>query len=218
MFSKLIKRSRSNDPAFKQGRLAFSNGIDISENPYQNSDKHLASSWEGGWKEAQKGRKDFGIKHAWPQSAVRPAKHSLPSYASLDAHIQRFIEINEALGEIGAIFESASAETAPGSSETDALEKMSQSFNNLMVPGFFAYHLAQEALSLRNVIAASATLAKEDVEASEKITATLSQIEKSEPMLRQTIYEMEPYKSMDAREASEVIVARIAERKGKPLS
>ena len=154
MFSKLFKRSRSNDAAFNEGWLAFSNGIDTSENPYQHSDKHFANSWESGWNEAQKARKAFEKKHTWPQSTGRPTNENLPRYASLDAHVQRFIEINEALGEIGTIFESVGAQTASGSSETDPLEQIAQSVNKLRIPGFFAYHLAQEALSLLNVISA----------------------------------------------------------------
>ena len=120
MLSKLFKRSRSNDPAFNEGRLAFSSGIDISENPYQASEKQLASSWEDGWKEARESRKAFEKKH--PQSAARPANHNPASYASLDAHLQRFIDINEALGEIGTIFESAGAQTVAGSGEINRLE------------------------------------------------------------------------------------------------
>jgi hypothetical protein len=213
MFSKLFKRSKSNDPAFKEGKLAFSNGIDISQNPYQNSSKHLAISWENGWKEAQKARKVLEKKHTWPQSPALPNNHNQPSYASLDSHVQRFIEISEALGEIGTIFESVDTKTASGSSESDPLEQISQSVNKVRIPGFFAYHLAQEALSLLNVIAASAALAKKDIEASERLKAALSKIEESEPTLRQTVYEMEPYKSMNANEAIQIIAARITEKK-----
>ena len=213
MFSKLFKRSRSSDPAFNEGRLAFSNGIDISENPYQASEKELASSWEDGWKEAREARKAFEKKH--PQRVARPADHNPASYASLGAHLRRFIEINEALGESGAIFESAGAQMVSGSGEINRLELIAQNINKLRIPGFFAYHLAQEALSLLNIIAASAALAKKEIEASERLKATLSLVEKSEPTLRRTVYEMEPYKSMDAKEAIEVIAARLAERMGK---
>lgn len=79
MFWKLIKQRSTRPPkvddpafpAFKEGRLAFSNEIEIYENPYQNSDKHLASSWASGWKEAQKARKAFENKYIGPQSATR---------------------------------------------------------------------------------------------------------------------------------------------------
>ena len=213
MFSELFKRSKSNDPAFKKGKLAFSNGIDISQNPYQNSAKHFAISWENGWKEAQKARKVLEKKHKWPQSPARPTDDNQPSYAGLDSHVQRFIEIGEALGEIGTIFESIGTKTESESSDSDPLEQIAQNVNKLRVPGYFAYHLAQEALSLLNVIAASAALAKKDIEASERLKAALSKIKESEPTLRRTVYEMEPYKSMDANEAIQVIASRITEKK-----
>lgn len=165
----------------------------------------------------KRSRKAFENKHAWPESAARPNNHNLPSYASLDSHIQRFLEIQEALGEIGTIFESVGDEMAW---ETNPSEQICQSFNKLRIPGFFAYHLAQEGISLLNVIAASVALVKKDIEASEKLKAVLSTIEESEPILRQTVYDMEPYKSMDAKEAIQLIAARTAERraslKGSP--
>lgn len=215
MFSKLFKHSRSDDSASSEGRLAFSNGIDISENPYHHSDKNRASLWESGWREAQEARSAFEKKHTWPQTAARPVRQSQPKYADLDAHVQRFIEINEALGDIGTIFESVGSPATSNSGGTHPLEQIAQNVNELRIPGFFAYHLAQEALSLLNIIAASAALAKKDVEASEKLKVVLCQIDESEPVLRRTVYDMEPYKSMDAKEAIEVIAARLAERKGK---
>ena len=83
------------------------------------------------------------------------------------------------------------------------------------MPGLFAYHLAQEGLSLVKIIAASAALADKDVVGLEKINTVTSAINEAEPRLRQTIYDMEPYKSADANEAIQIIVARMAEQKDK---
>lgn len=136
------------------------------------------------------------------------------SYTSLDRHVKRFMEVAQALAEIGTIFESSAARISC-ESETEALESAVQSVNELRIPGFFAYHLAQEGLSLVKIIAASAALSDKDVVGSEKINAVSSTINEAEPRLRQTIYDMEPYKSADANEAIQMIVARMSEQKDK---
>ena len=37
---------------FDEGRLAFSNGKDITENPHAETDKDCAEAWAAGWREA----------------------------------------------------------------------------------------------------------------------------------------------------------------------
>jgi hypothetical protein len=137
-----------------------------------------------------------------------------PLYLNLDKHFHRLLEIEEALGEIGAIFNRESAKTSPQNS-SDALRYIADSVNKLRIPGFFAYHLAQEGLSLLHVVAASCATGKQSGGGStEKLDRVLKHIDEVEPVLRKALYDMEPYKSMDAKEAIEVIAARIAKEKG----
>lgn len=137
-----------------------------------------------------------------------------PGYINLEDHFRRLLEIEEALGEIGAAFSSASNLVSSTPKGDNTLQQICEMVNRLRVPGFFAYHLAQEGLALLSVIAASAALAKENVGVSEKINSIGSHVDEAEPLFRQTIYEMEPYKSMNAKEAVETIAARMAGRKG----
>ena len=75
MFDRVFKRSRPRSPAFDQGRLAFSNGVGLSQNPYRDSDSDLAAGWEEGWKEGHEARKAF-------EQAMRA--NSTRVYANLD--------------------------------------------------------------------------------------------------------------------------------------
>jgi len=50
--------------AFIEGRLTFSNAIDLRQHPYQDAEKDIATSWEAGWTEAQQQRKAFESKAA----------------------------------------------------------------------------------------------------------------------------------------------------------
>jgi hypothetical protein len=58
-YKKYFKKSTSENPAFQEGKLAFSNGIKLSENPYTSSNKELALAWETGWKKVFELRKTF---------------------------------------------------------------------------------------------------------------------------------------------------------------
>ena len=139
-----------------------------------------------------------------------PRQDDTPLYPNLDKHFHRLLEIEEALAEIGAIFDRESAKASPQNS-SDALRYIANSVNKLRIPGFFAYHLAQEALSLLHIVAASCTIGKQSGGgSSEKIDRVLKHIDEVEPVLRTALYDMEPYKSMNAKEAIEVITTRIA--------
>ena len=136
------------------------------------------------------------------------------TYSNLDRHVERFMEVADALAEIGTIFESSIAKIKPESG-TEALESVVQSVNELRIPGFFTYHLAQEGLSLVKLIAASVALAGKDAVRSEKINTVSTTINEAEPRLRQTTYDMEPYKSANAEEAIRTVAAGMAEQKNK---
>jgi hypothetical protein len=141
-----------------------------------------------------------------------PSQDDRPLYLNLDKDFHRLLEIEEAIGEIGAIFDRESAKTSPQNS-SDALRYIADSVNKLRIPGFFAYPLAQEGLSLLHIVAASCAIGKQSGgSSSDKIDRVLKHIDEVEPVLRTALYDMEPYKSMNAKETIEVITARIAEK------
>ena len=134
------------------------------------------------------------------------------AYLNLDKHFHRLLEIEEVLGEIGAIFDGESSKMPPQNSP-NALRSIADSVNKLRIPGFFAYHLAQEALCLLHIVAALCSIGKQSGGgSSEKVDQVLKHIDDVEPVFRKALYDMEPYKSMNAKEAIEVITARIAEK------
>ncbi len=61
----MLKNSskKDQDSIFYEGKNAFSNGIDISENPYLKIDSSLASVWESGWNKALESRRAFEISN-----------------------------------------------------------------------------------------------------------------------------------------------------------
>jgi len=134
------------------------------------------------------------------------------AYLNLDKHFRRLIEIEEMLGEIGTFFDRKSANMPPQNS-SDALRHFADSVNKLRIPGFFAYHLAQEGLSLVHILAATCAICKQAAEGNtEKLDRVSKHIDEVEPVLGKALYDMEPYKSMNANDAIEVITARIADK------
>lgn len=213
---KLFKIKKSESQSFKEGKIAFSNGVIRTDNPYRDSDINMALEWERGWDLAFRDRQAFLGKH---RDQARSGQSSLPKpvakYMNIENHVQRLIQIEDALGEIGKIFEDC-AKTVP-SSDSDALNYIVDNINKLRIPGFLAYHLANEGISLLHIITALCVINKESIRESSfgKIDQVLKHIDEVELYLRKTLYDMEPYESMDAKKAIEVIATRIAREKGK---
>ncbi len=218
MFEKIFKKSTSRNPAFQEGKLAFSNGIKIADNPYLSSNKELSLAWEAGWKEALESRKSFVDKSMKQKSqqikkAETHGQDNIPLYLNLDKHFHRLIEIEEALGEIGSMFENTHTKL---NTTGESIElQIADTVNKLRIPGFFAYHLSQEGLSLLHILSATCAIAKKD-ESYKNISyldSIVSLIDEVEPILRQTLQDMEPYKNMNAKEAVEVLSIRFAQQK-----
>jgi len=71
-----------------------------------------------------------------------------------------------------------------------------ETVNKLRIPGFLAYHLAQEGFSLPHILSAICAIAKKD-ESFKKIAhldTIVSHIDEVEPILRQILHGMEPYR------------------------
>ncbi|MBS3921505.1 MAG: hypothetical protein KG012_21735 [Deltaproteobacteria bacterium] len=69
MFKKLFKRKEIVDPIFREGRLAFSNGVAVSDNPYKSTSTERAQVWESGWHEAQASRQEFEVKQKYGENS-----------------------------------------------------------------------------------------------------------------------------------------------------
>ncbi len=62
LFKKLsISVFGNRNKAISEGKLAFSNGLSINENPYHDDEKNLQKSWLKGWGLAQKHRKKLNL-------------------------------------------------------------------------------------------------------------------------------------------------------------
>lgn len=208
-------------PAYHEGELAFLNSIERSDNPYLNADKDLSTAWEKGWEEACKDRKTIEAKYGVQVKDRRPAIRfsEATTYVNYDAHVNRLLQIENSLSEIGTIFETVGISAIP--EDTASMNRfIEESVNKLRIPGFFAYHLAQEGLSLLHLIAAACAIARQSGgrDVSERIDKIVVHIDEVEPMLRKTLYDMEPYKSMSANEAIEDIAKRLAHRNTRESS
>lgn len=137
-------------------------------------------------------------------------EHHKTLIKDLDKDIHRLAEIMERMGEIGAVFEQENAKTSP-QSESDALLYIENSVNKVRIPGFIAYHLAQEGLCLLHVLAISCAIGKQLCGGdSEKFDGILKYIDEVEPGLRQAAHDMEPYVSKNPIGA---LSSQIAERR-----
>jgi hypothetical protein len=70
-------------------------------------------------------------------------------------------------------------------------------------------------VALLHILSAICAIAKKD-ESFKNIAhldTIVSHIDEVEPILRQTLHDMEPYKNMDAKEAVEVLAVRFAQKK-----
>lgn len=149
------------------------------------------------------------------QEGKQAFPNNIPIYLNLDKHFHRLLEIEEALGEIGSIFEHIATVIDPSEDNAVLMKKIAETANKLRIPGFFAYHLAQEGFSLLHILSAICAIAKKN-KSFKKIAhldTIVSHIDKVEPTLRQTLNDMEPYKNMDAKEAVEVLAVRFAQQK-----
>ncbi len=130
---------------------------------------------------------------------------SMPVYMRLDKHFKRLLEIEEALGEIGTLLENVSIK--PDVCET---------IRDLHIAGFLAYHLAQEGLSLLQILSANYAIAKKDksYKKTYQLDLIVNHMREVEPILRETLNDMEPYKSSNAEEMVKTILSHRAQRKG----
>jgi hypothetical protein len=216
MFSNLFRQKQRETAAFKEGALAFSNDKLNSDNPYHRTNDEQMHQWQLGWEEAKRRREAFLEKFSKQPKVANQSAENKPNnrYTDVVKHVKRLSEIEDAIGEIGLIFErEGSLRSKPD--EKNSLEDIVESIKRVRFPGFLAYHFAQEGIALLHIIAAICEFQKESSQSSDsrKIDAVLNHIDKIEPNLRGTMKEMEPYQSLNLEETLEIMGTRFIERK-----
>ncbi len=136
---------------------------------------------------------------------------------SLDSEAQRLTEILDELGEIGAILDASVARIRPDQTEEDLMQQIVKEINVTRIPGFVAYNLSQEGISLLSLLSVRAAwLEKEGINSPQvkrKIEAIKKTIYDTEPLLREAIDVFEPWKNLDGEEIAEGIARRTARDK-----
>lgn len=59
MLKNSFRKRKIKSPAYDEGRTAFLNGLELSDNPYTDSNSELKLIWASGWEDASDSRKDF---------------------------------------------------------------------------------------------------------------------------------------------------------------
>lgn len=106
---------------------------------------------------------------------------------NIENYLRRLKEVLSELETIGKLFEGSSKE------DIAELANIAQSINKLRVPGFCGYYLAQEGLSLLNLIAVSVVNDKEKQK-------ELKSLEELEPYLQRTLENMAKFKTLNGKD------------------
>jgi hypothetical protein len=131
--------------------------------------------------------------------------------SALDRCIKRLIEVQEELGTVGIIFEDSAARMKKGWPEQEIEKRIVEEANRIRIPGFCAYHLAEEGMALLNLIALRVTLLRKGYTNSkrlQKLTEMQKYVEEVEPFMRQTLKSMEAYSTLDAHKIVESIARK----------
>ena len=141
----------------------------------------------------------------------------MDSQKSLDYEARRLAEILDELGEIGTILDDSAARINTGQAEKDLMQQIAQEINVTRIPGFVAYNLSQEGITLLSLLSIrAASLEKEGTntpQLNQKIKIIKKRIYDAELMLRKAIKDFEPWKSLDGEKIAEGIAQRAAQRK-----
>lgn len=137
---------------------------------------------------------------------------------SLDRCVRRLQEILDELGPIGQFLEAAGERMTPG---PDLENRLAGEVERLRVPGFCAYKLTLEAWTLMELIAVRvialrklcAQTGRKDKPG--KLDAIQAVTEQVEPMLRETLAQMEVYSSLDGKAQLEAMAKRLQKQGDK---
>lgn len=137
---------------------------------------------------------------------------------SLDKEARRLSEILDEMGLIGKIFEDSAVRVDPKAPKEELLKSITLEINRTRVPGFCAYNLAEEALSILKLLSVRIAYleregASRDANLMKKLDKLKEIINDAEPKVRQTIEEMASWKNLDGKEIAEAIAERAAAKK-----
>jgi len=121
--------------------------------------------------------------------------------SAIERYVGRLNEIHIELEEIGSVFTNSANHMKLDDSQ-DPLEQTVSSMNNLRVPGYCAYKLAEEGLILLNLLSVRMATLENSEELSEaerqyasKLDGIVEYIDEAEEKFNLTLESMTPYKS-----------------------
>ncbi|MBS3920890.1 MAG: hypothetical protein KG012_18615 [Deltaproteobacteria bacterium] len=135
---------------------------------------------------------------------------------SLYNEARRLSEILTEMGLIGKIFEDSANRIDPKAPQEELLKSIAL---EIRVPGFCAFNLAGEALSLIKLLSVRIAMIESgegksrDANLQRKLDNIKEIINEAEPNVRQTLEQMTPWSSMDGKKIAEAIAERAAAKK-----
>lgn len=135
---------------------------------------------------------------------------------SLYNEARRLSEILTEMGLIGKIFEDSANRIDPKAPQEELLKSIAL---EIRVPGFCAFNLAEEALSLIKLLSVRIAMIESgegksrDANLQRKLDNIKEIINEAEPNVHQTLEQMTPWSSMDGKKIAEAIAERAAAKK-----
>jgi len=121
--------------------------------------------------------------------------------SAIERYVGRLSEIHYELEEIGSVFTNSANHIKLDDSQ-DPLEQTASSMNNLRVPGYCAYKLAEEGLILIHLLSVrmgtlenSEELSEAESQYASKLDGIVEYIDEAEEKFNLTLESMTPYKT-----------------------
>jgi len=114
--------------------------------------------------------------------------------SAIERYVGRLNEIHNELEEIGSVFTNSANQMKLDNSQ-DPLEQTVSSMNNLRVPGYCAYKLAEEGLILLHLLSVRMATVENSEELSEAERHIVEYIDEAEEKFNLTLESMTPYKT-----------------------
>ncbi len=135
--------------------------------------------------------------------------------AAINRYIKRLNDIHQEIAEIGRHFEESSQQIKTGEA-TESLEETITLVNKFRIPGYCAYKLAEEGLTLVHLLSVKIALLKNEDNKSNadiaELDNTVEFLDVSEQSFNQVLEEMPPYKSLKDVDVIQETLTRITDK------
>ena len=136
--------------------------------------------------------------------------------AAIDSETRRLTQIMHELGEIGRILDESASRIDLSLPEKELMKQLTSEINTTRVPGYCAFNLGQEALSLLKLLSARVAWLDQKAEVTVTLQQKLVEVEaivnEAEPLVRKTIIDFDPWGSLESKKIVEAIAKRAASR------